>query len=136
MNPEDDRAASPAADAAVESEESTRTPEEIEAEIEATREELGETASALAEKADVKGQAQRKVEQDEAQGPGSLSGASDTAKELAVNAPAGARESWEARDLPRAQSGWRHRPAQAPALGTMRQGPHAGEHRQRPARRG
>ena len=63
MNPEDDTVTSPASDAAVESEKSTRTPEEIEAEIEATREELGETVSALAEKADVKGQAQRKVEE-------------------------------------------------------------------------
>lgn len=92
MNPEDDRAASPAADAAVESEESTRTPEEIEAEIEATREELGETVSALAEKADVKGQAQRKIEETKRQARANLSGASDTAKELAVNAPQRARE--------------------------------------------
>lgn len=68
MNPEDDRAASPAADTAVESEESTRTPEEIEAEIEATRAELGETVEALAGKADVKGQAQRKVEETKRKG--------------------------------------------------------------------
>ena len=92
MNPEDDRATSPAADAAVESEKSTRTPEEIEAEIEATREELGETVSALAEKADVKGQAQRKIEETKRTAQANLSGASDTAKELAVNAPQRARE--------------------------------------------
>ena len=34
-----------------------RTPEEIRADIEATSEELGDTAAALADKADVKGQA-------------------------------------------------------------------------------
>jgi MYXO-CTERM domain-containing protein len=92
MNPEDDRAASPAADAAVESEESTRTPEEIEAEIEATRGELGETVSALAEKADVKGQAQRKLEETKRNAQANLSGATETARELAVSAPERAKE--------------------------------------------
>jgi hypothetical protein len=38
------------------------SPEQIEAEIEATREELGDTAAALADKADVKKQAKRKVD--------------------------------------------------------------------------
>jgi ElaB/YqjD/DUF883 family membrane-anchored ribosome-binding protein len=92
MNPQDDRAASPAADAAAESEESTRTPEEIEAEIEATRSELGETVEALAGKADVKGQAQRKVEETKRKAQANLSGASDTARELAVTAPERAKE--------------------------------------------
>jgi len=92
MNPDDDRATSPAADAAVESEKSTRTPEEIEAEIEATREELGETVSALAEKADVKGQAQRKVEETKRKAQANISGASETARELAVSAPERAKE--------------------------------------------
>ena len=93
MNPQDDRAASPAVDAAVESEESsTRTPEEIEAEIEATRAELGETVEALAGKADVKGQAQRKVEETKRKAQANLSGASETARELAVTAPERAKE--------------------------------------------
>ena len=38
-----------------------RSPEQIQAEIDATREQLGETVAAVAEKADVKGQAQQKV---------------------------------------------------------------------------
>lgn len=39
-----------------------RSPEEIRADIEQTREDLGDTAAALAEKADVKGQAKAKAE--------------------------------------------------------------------------
>ena len=39
-----------------------RSPEEIRTDIEHTREDLGDTAAALAEKADVKGQAKAKVE--------------------------------------------------------------------------
>ena len=38
-----------------------RSPEQIQAEIDATREQLGETVAAVAEKADVKGQARDKV---------------------------------------------------------------------------
>ena len=38
-----------------------RTPEEIEADIERTRRDMGDTVAAVAEKADVKGQAQRKI---------------------------------------------------------------------------
>ncbi len=40
----------------------TRDPEQIEQEIERTREQLGDTVEALAAKADVKGQARAKVE--------------------------------------------------------------------------
>ena len=43
-----------------------RTPEEIQADIEATREDLGETVAAIADKADVKKQAKRKVEETKA----------------------------------------------------------------------
>jgi Protein of unknown function (DUF3618) len=39
-----------------------RTPEEIEADIERTRRDMGDTVAAVAEKADVKGQAKAKVE--------------------------------------------------------------------------
>jgi ElaB/YqjD/DUF883 family membrane-anchored ribosome-binding protein len=42
--------------------EQQRSPEEIQEDIEETREELGDTAAALAQKADVKGQAKAKVE--------------------------------------------------------------------------
>jgi ElaB/YqjD/DUF883 family membrane-anchored ribosome-binding protein len=41
----------------------TREPEQIRAEIEETREQLGETVELLAEKADVKGQAKAKVDE-------------------------------------------------------------------------
>ena len=41
--------------------EEQRSPEEIREDIEETREELGDTAAALAQKADVKGQAKAKV---------------------------------------------------------------------------
>lgn len=40
-----------------------RTPEEIRADIEGAREELGETVAALAEKTDVKAQARRRVDE-------------------------------------------------------------------------
>lgn len=45
------------------SESEQRSPEEIRKDIEETREELGDTAAALAAKADVKGQAKAKVEE-------------------------------------------------------------------------
>lgn len=65
-----------------ESGEETRSPEEIEAGIEKTREELGDTMAAIADKADIKKQAGRKAEEvkekfskpNEAAGPGSLFG--------------------------------------------------------------
>jgi len=40
-----------------------RTPEEIEADIERTRRDMGDTVAAVAEKADVKGQAKQKVDE-------------------------------------------------------------------------
>jgi hypothetical protein len=43
-----------------------RTPEQIEAEIEQTRRDLGDTVAAVAEKADVKSQAKAKVEETKA----------------------------------------------------------------------
>ena len=45
------------------SEQSTREPQEIRRDIDATRGELGDTVQALAEQTDVKAQAQRKVAQ-------------------------------------------------------------------------
>ena len=44
----------------------SRTPDEIKADIEHTREELADTAAALAEKADVKARAHEKVEETKA----------------------------------------------------------------------
>jgi Protein of unknown function (DUF3618) len=40
-----------------------RTPEQIQAEIDATREQLGDTVAAVGEKADIKGQARERVTQ-------------------------------------------------------------------------
>jgi hypothetical protein len=45
------------------SESEQRTPDEIREDIEETREELGDTAAALADKTDVKGQAKAKVDE-------------------------------------------------------------------------
>ena len=44
----------------------SRSPDEIQADIEATREELGETVAEIADKADVKKQAKRKVDETKA----------------------------------------------------------------------
>ena len=45
------------------SDQTTRTPDEIRSDIEQTREELADTAAALAHKADVKGRAKDRVEE-------------------------------------------------------------------------
>ena len=49
--------------AAVDNENETRTPEQIEADIERTRRDMGDTVAAVAEKADVKAQAKLKVDE-------------------------------------------------------------------------
>jgi Protein of unknown function (DUF3618) len=58
-DPSQDRAAVEAGEVG---ETEQRTPEEIEADIERTRRELGDTVAAVAEKADVKTQAKQKVD--------------------------------------------------------------------------
>lgn len=63
-----------------------KSPAEIRAEIEATRQELGDTVEALAEKTDVKAQAKAKVEDVKGQ-------AQAKAKELSEKAKAAAPES-------------------------------------------
>jgi ElaB/YqjD/DUF883 family membrane-anchored ribosome-binding protein len=93
MNPEDERATTtPAPEGPGDAEEPTRTPEEIEAEIETTRADLGETVEALAEKADVKGQAERKLRETKRRAQANLSGPVETAREVAVRAPQRAKE--------------------------------------------
>lgn len=57
-----------------------RSPEQIRAEIESTREELGDTVAALAEKADVKAQAKKKVDETKAQVKEKVTGATEDAK--------------------------------------------------------
>ncbi|HEY6760598.1 MAG TPA: DUF3618 domain-containing protein [Baekduia sp.] len=70
-----------------------RTPEQIRADIEHTREELADTAAALAEKADVKARAHDKVEETKARITGKVdearakvTGTADTAKAKAADA--------------------------------------------------
>jgi ElaB/YqjD/DUF883 family membrane-anchored ribosome-binding protein len=58
-----------------------RTPEEIERDIEQTRKELGDTAAALAQKADVKGQAKAKVEDVKEQAREKAESVKETARE-------------------------------------------------------
>ena len=58
-----------------------RTPEEIEADIEATREELGDTVEALAAKTDVKGRTKAKVEATKETIAGKVSGIGDSARQ-------------------------------------------------------
>jgi hypothetical protein len=71
----------------------TRTPEQIKRDIEHTREELADTAAALAEKADVKARAHEKLDETKARITGKVgtakakvSGTADTAKGKAVDA--------------------------------------------------
>ena len=63
------------------------SPEAIEAEIEETREELGDTVAALADKADVKKQANRKVEETKEQAQEKVSEAAESAKQAFGSAP-------------------------------------------------
>jgi len=70
----------------------TREPEEIRTDIEQTREELGDTAGAVAEKADVKAQATAKVEEVKQQASGKAQEAKEKAKEVTDQAAAKAKE--------------------------------------------
>jgi len=70
-----------------------KRPEEIREEIEETREELGDTVAAVAEKTDVKKQAQAKVEDVKAQAAEKADEAKQKAKELGEKAKAAAPES-------------------------------------------
>jgi ElaB/YqjD/DUF883 family membrane-anchored ribosome-binding protein len=70
-----------------------RRPEEIREEIEETREELGDTVAAVAEKTDVKKQAQAKVEDVKAQAQEKAEEAKQKAQELGEKAKAAAPES-------------------------------------------
>jgi len=65
----------------------TRTPEEIEAEIAETREELGDTVGALADRADVRKQAKRKVEESKERAQEKASAAAESAKRAFESAP-------------------------------------------------
>jgi len=70
-----------------------RTPEEIEADIESAREELGDTVEALAAKTDVKGRTKAKVEETKEAISEKVSGIGDSARQAAPDsASAGAQQ--------------------------------------------
>jgi ElaB/YqjD/DUF883 family membrane-anchored ribosome-binding protein len=73
----------------------SQSPDRIEAEIEQSREELGETAAALAEKADVKQQAQQKVEETKEAARARVSATADAAKEKLQTAPEAASQTMD-----------------------------------------
>jgi molecular chaperone GrpE (heat shock protein) len=62
-------------------------PEQIEGEIEQTREDLGETVAALAEKADVKKQAKQKVDETKERAQATATATADAAKQTFQSAP-------------------------------------------------
>ena len=66
-----------------------RTPEEIEADIEAAREELGDTVEALAAKTDVKARAKAKVDETKETISEKVSGFSDSARQAAPDSASG-----------------------------------------------
>jgi len=70
----------------------TREPAEIRADIERTREELAETAAAVAEKADVKAQATAKVDEVKQQAAAKAQEAKDKAQDVTAQAAAKAKE--------------------------------------------
>jgi ElaB/YqjD/DUF883 family membrane-anchored ribosome-binding protein len=67
--------------------EESREPEEIREDIEQTREELGDTVAAMAEKTDVKRQAKAKAEELKGQAGAKAKELSDKAKEVAPDSP-------------------------------------------------
>ena len=72
--------------------EESRSPEEIQADIETTREELGDTVGAIADKADVKKQAKRKVEETKAKASAKKDEIKDKATSKAQEASTKAKE--------------------------------------------
>lgn len=72
---------------------SEKSPDEIRGEIEETREELGDTVAAVAEKTDVKAQAKSKVDDVKSQASDKAEEAKAKAKELSDKAKAAAPES-------------------------------------------
>jgi len=74
-----------------------RTPEDIEADIERAREELGDTVEALAAKTDVKGRAKARATETKEAVTEKLSGIGDSAREAAPDsASAGAQQAVQA----------------------------------------
>jgi MYXO-CTERM domain-containing protein len=92
MTPDEIRPEDKPLNAAPEPKTEERSPAEIRAAIDATREELGDTVEALAEKTDVKAQAKAKVEDAKAQAQEKADEAKARAQELAGKAEAKAKQ--------------------------------------------
>jgi ElaB/YqjD/DUF883 family membrane-anchored ribosome-binding protein len=75
-----------------EADEQRKSPEQIEAEIDETREQLADTVEALAEKTDVKAQAKAKAQEAKETAQTKAEEAVDTAKQAAQAAPVRVRE--------------------------------------------
>jgi len=88
----EDKAVKPAANGGTAGNEE-KSPEEIRAEIGETREELGDTVAAVAEKTDVKKQAKAKVDDVKAQASAKADEAKDKAREIGDKAKDAAPES-------------------------------------------
>jgi chromosome segregation ATPase len=71
----------------VEPEQGSKSPQEIEAEVAETREQLGETVAALAEKTDVKRQAKAKVQDTKQAAQEKATETAETAKQKMSEAP-------------------------------------------------
>jgi hypothetical protein len=93
MSPEEKPLHAAPTPAPVEGSEEPKAPAEIRAEIDQTREELGDTVEALAEKTDVKAQAKAKVEDVKGQAQAKADEAKAKAKKLGDKAKAAAPES-------------------------------------------
>jgi hypothetical protein len=92
MSPEDKPLNAVPTPAPAESSEEAKTPAEIRAEIDQTREELGDTVEALAEKTDVKAQAKAKVEDTKAQAKAKVEDVKSIAQAAAAEAKAKAKD--------------------------------------------
>lgn len=82
-----------------------RDPDQIQDEIEQTRAELGDTVEALAQKADVKAQAKRKVDQTKASVADKIGSAKEASPDTAVSAVSQVSSKAKANPLPLAALG-------------------------------
>jgi len=86
----------------VDGQQEKRSPDEIRADIEETREDLGDTVEALAAKTDVKGQAKAKLESVKEKVSGAKDGAADRTPESARDGLAQAKDAATSNPVPTA----------------------------------
>ena len=82
-----------------------RDPDQIQEQIEQTRAELGDTVEALAQKADVKAQAKRKVQETKDSVADRIGSAKDASPDAAVSAVSGVSRKAQSNPLPLAALG-------------------------------